>query len=303
MEKSSGRGTNNKGELDRPMAAAGRFYPFDPNDLYSTLEDLFSHARPKTGGSVRAVVSPHAGYEFSGIVAASGFNQLDPAAEYENIFIIGSSHYIFFRGASVCHQQYYQSPLGKVKVNTGLAEKLVKENSIFCFNPEADRYEHCLEVQIPFLQFHLKKSFSVVPVVLGIQSAADCKNIAEALKPYFNRKNLFIFSTDFSHYPSYNDAVKVDEITCEAIVSNAAGNLLKVIEENARAKFSNLDTSLCGWTSVITMLYLTGEHPEIRLTPVHYMNSGDSVYADKRKVVGYWSIVAKEEALFFNAPD
>ena len=290
-------GTNNRIEEDRPMAAAGRFYPANPKVLYSLLEDLFSHARPKIKGSVRAVISPHAGYEFSGIVAASSFNQLDPSIEYENIFIIGSSHYTFFQGASVCHQRNYMTPLGKVKVNADLADKLVKENSIFSFNDEADKYEHSLEVQIPFLQFYLGKNFTILPVILGTQSALICKNIAEGLKPWFNRKNLFVFSTDFSHYPSYKDAKRVDKKTCDAILSNSSENLLKVMEENAKSNVPNLDTSLCGWTSIITMLYLTSELTDIKLTPVLYRNSGDSIYADKSRVVGYWSIVANEDTI------
>jgi len=286
-------GTGNRREEDRLMAAAGRFYPANPKELYSQLEDLFSRARPKIAGSVIAVISPHAGYEFSGIVAASGFNQVDPSIEYENIFIIGSSHYTFFEGASACHQGNYMTPLGKVKVNADLADKLVKENSFFCFNPEADKYEHSLEVQIPFLQFYLGKSFTVLPLVLGTQSAFICKNIAQGLKPYFNRNNLFVFSTDFSHYPSYENAKKVDKKTCDAILSNSAETLLKVMEENAKSNVPDLDTSLCGWTSILTMLYLTSDTPEIRLTPVSYRNSGDSIYADKSRVVGYWSIVAE----------
>jgi AmmeMemoRadiSam system protein B len=286
-------GTGNSREEDRPMAAAGRFYPSNPKVLYSQLETLFSHAHPKNAGSVIAVISPHAGYEFSGIVAASSFNQVDPSIEYENIFIIGSSHYAFFEGASVCHQGNYVTPLGKVKVNADLADKLVKENSLFCFNPEADKYEHSLEVQIPFLQFCLRKNFNVLPLVLGTQSAFICKNIAAGLKPYFNRKNLFVFSTDFSHFPSYVDAKRVDKKTCDAILSNSAETLLKVMEENAKSNVVNLDTSLCGWTSILTMLYLTGDIPEIRLMPVLYRNSGDSIYADKSRVVGYWSIVAE----------
>lgn len=285
-------GNENGQEENRPMAAAGRFFPSNPAILSSQLEKLFSKAHPKTGRPVIALISPHAGYEFSGIVAASGFNQLDRSVEYENIFIIGSSHYCYFEGASVCHQRNYVTPLGKVRVNSDLISKLVKENPLFCFNPEADRYEHSLEVQVPFLQFYLNKELSIIPVVLGTQSASVCKTVASGLRPYFNSRNLFIFSSDFSHFPSYNDAVNVDRKTCNAILSNSPETLLNVLEENRRSHIPDLDTSLCGWTSVMTMLYLTSEIPDLRLTPVTYMNSGDSDYGDKTRVVGYWSIVA-----------
>jgi len=289
---------------DRPEAAAGKFYPSDPATLRSMLTDLFANAKPKTTERVIAVICPHAGYEFSGVVAASSINQVDPEKEYENIFIIGSSHYVSFIGASIYDQGDYNTPLGKVKVNIDLAKKLIKENAVFTFNPEADKNEHCIETQVPFLQFHLKKKFQIVPIVLGTQSPQTCKKIAEALKPYFNEKNLFIFSTDWSHYPPYADAQKVDKKTCDAVLSNSPDNLLKVRDENEKSNIPNLATSMCGWTSVLTMLYMTANDPGLKLTPVLYRNSGDSKYADKSQVVGYWSIVvSKTETSQKNSSD
>jgi hypothetical protein len=150
-------------------------------------------------------------------------------------------------------------------------------------------------VQLPFIQYHLKNDLSIVPIIIGTQSAQTCKKIASALKPYFNEKNLFIISSDFSHYPSYGDAMTTDKKTCDAILTSSAEKLLKTLQENDNQNTPNLATSLCGWTSVVTLLYLTGNDPEYEYTSVQYLNSGDSKYANKSQVVGYWAIAVSKK--------
>jgi hypothetical protein len=148
---------------------------------------------------------------------------------------------------------------------------------------------------VPFLQYYLKKSFTLVPIILGTQSAESCRKIARALKPYLNGNNLFVISSDFSHYPPYNDALVVDKNTCDAILTNQPDRLLSTLKENEEKNVTNLATSLCGWTSVLTMLYMTENDPGIAMTPVYYQNSGDSKYQDKSQVVGYWSIALSKK--------
>ncbi|MCX6251707.1 MAG: AmmeMemoRadiSam system protein B [Bacteroidetes bacterium] len=276
--------------IDRPEAAAGKFYPADAETLRKMVESLFANAKPQRIEHVMAIICPHAGYEYSGIVAATSINQVDPDKEFENIFIIGSSHYTQFMGASIYNKGNYITPLGKVQVNIDLANKLIRDNPVFTFNPEADKNEHSLEVQVPLLQYHLKKKFRIVPIVLGTQSTQSCKKIAHALKPYLNEKNLFVFSTDFSHYPPYQDAIVIDKKSCDGVVSNSPDNLLKVLDENEKSGVRNLATSMCGWTSILTLLYMTENDPDITISPIYYRNSGDSRFADKSQVVGYWSI-------------
>jgi MEMO1 family protein len=277
--------------VDRPMAVAGSFYPSDPAGLRSLLGEMFSKAKPSSVSNVVAVICPHAGYEFSGVAAASSYNQLDPDKQYDNIFIIGSSHHTSFMGASIYNIGDYQTPLGKVTVNREIANKLIGENAVFTYNPEADRAEHSIEVQVPFLQYKLKKSFKLVPIILGTQSPESCKKIAMALKPYLTGNNLFVISSDFSHYPAYKDAVAVDKNTCDAILTGKPEQLLKTLKENQNNEVPNLATSLCGWTSVLTLLYMAETDPGLKLTRIYYTNSGESKYQDKSQVVGYWSIV------------
>ncbi len=281
--------------IDRPMAVAGSFYPSGPSELRMMLGNMFSKAKPASAKDVIAIICPHAGYEFSGTVAASSYNQVDPSKQYDNVFIIGSSHHISFMGASIYNIGDYQTPLGKVRVNLDLANKLIKENAVFSYNPDADKTEHSIEVQVPFLQYYLKKSFTLVPIVLGTQSAETCRKIARALKPYLNGNNLFVISSDFSHYPPYDDAIANDKRTSDAILSNQPDRLLSTLKENDEKNVTNLATSLCGWTSMLTLLYMTEGDPGITLSPIYYQNSGDSKYEDKKQVVGYWSIALSKK--------
>lgn len=276
---------------DRQPAVAGQFYPANSDELKSELKQLFSNSiQSKQIKDVVAIIVPHAGYVFSGEVAASGFNQIDTKKEYDNIFIIGSSHHIAFEGASIYSQGNYITPLGTVKVNTELAEQLIKKNKLFSNRIDAHLKEHSLEVQLPFLQYIMKKNFKIVPIVLGTQSPETCKRIAESLRPYLNKNNLFVISTDFSHYPSYDDAHKVDKATADAILTNSPQRFLKTINEYERKGIRNLYTCICGWTSVLTLLYMTEHNLDFEFTHIQYKNSGDVDIGDKNRVVGYHAI-------------
>lgn len=283
------------GPGDRQPAVAGRFYPGTEKELKKTLSGLFADAAGRMSGDVRAVVCPHAGYVYSGKVAAAGYNQIDPKRPYERVFIIASSHHAYYPGVSVYNAGNFVTPLGMVTVDTALATSLIRSHRLFSFEPEADRKEHSLEVQVPFLQYHLTHPFTLVPLVMGTQSAQECRKIAEVLKPYFNERNLFVISTDFAHYPTYNDAVTADKATCDAIVSRSPAALMKFLTDYEKKDIPNLSTNLCGWTSVLTLLYLLEGDPSMTIKPVQYMNSGDSDQGNRSQVVGYWSMVVTKE--------
>ncbi len=293
QSSSSGEGP----KTDRNPAAAGRFYPASPDTLKAQLASLFRYAKPRATINLQAVISPHAGYVFSGGVAASAFNQIDPEKSYDNIFIIGSSHQATFMGASIYNKGDYLTPLGKVAVNIELANELIKANPVFSFVREADLSEHSLEVQVPFLQFHMKKPFRIVPIVIGSQSRESCKKIAMALKPYFNGKNLFVISTDFSHYPKYEEAETADKATCDVILKNNPAALMNFLDAYEKKNIPNLATNLCGWTSVLALLDMTEGDTDVQYSPLYYQNSGDSKYGDHAQCVGYWAIAVSRKAV------
>jgi len=277
--------------IDRKPAVAGQFYPAKTVELRRMLEDLFARAAPSKGlKSVDAIIVPHAGYLFSGEVAASGFNQIDASREYENIFVIGPSHHVGFEGASVYTRGNFLTPLGTVEVNRELGKRLVSENSVFNDRTDAQAAEHSVEVQLPFLQFVMKKHFRIVPLVVGATSAETCRKIAGALRPYMNGGNLFVISTDFSHYPPYDAAVRADSATAAAIMSNSPDNLVRTMNRNEQEGIPGLATSLCGSSAVLTLLEMTSREKGVRFTPVRYTNSGDSPEGGRDHVVGYWAI-------------
>lgn len=277
--------------VNRKAYAAGKFYAGDRNSLETDLQQLFKKAKPKGYDNVQAIIVPHAGYPYSGLVAASGYNQIDPDSKYEYVFVIASSHTAYYRGASIYSKGNYETPLGEVEVDRTLAEKLIEENDAFSFQAKAHVTEHSLEVQLPFLQYYLKKPFKIIPIVIGTQELGTCRDIAKALKPYFNEKNLFVISTDFSHFPKYEDANEVDQKTADAVTGNSKEQFMKVLRENEASGIPNLATAMCGWTSVLTLLNLTEDNPDYEYHQVQYLNSGDADYhPDKSRVVGYYAI-------------
>lgn len=252
---------------------------------------MASAKQDQTIGHVRAILVPHAGYVFSGGVAASGYNQLNPDQVYERIFILASSHRYGFGKASVYTQGDYITPLGRVPVDTEVSRELIRNSDAFTDYPEAHLAEHSIEVQLPFLQMRLKHPFKIVPIVLGTQVPATCEDIADALEPWFNSDNLFVISADFSHYPSYENAVKVDDLTAKAFCTNSTDEFLKTIRNNEKLRIPDLATSMCAWPSGLTLLYLTRGNNSLNFSRIDYKNSGDiKPYGDKASVVGYHAI-------------
>ena len=284
------RGQDGNAQNYRKPAVAGSFYPADPDRLESTLRELFAEARPmKFDGQVQFLILPHAGYTYSGVVSASGYKSIPKGTRYQHIFILASSHREQFEGASVYAAGNYMTPLGEVKVDLDLARTLIESHPGISFRPEAHDREHSIEVQLPYLQYHLEELPPIVPIVMGNSSVAGARELAAALYPYFTPENLFIISSDFSHYPSYEDAVRVDRTTAEAITTGDPQEFYNTLRKNSREAVPNLVTSACGWSSILTLLYMA-ESKEVEITPVLYRNSGDSKDGEKDRVVGYWAL-------------
>ena len=273
----------------RPATQAGRFYESDARLLSHEVDSLLArHAQRSDDEDVAALIVPHAGYYFSGSVAASAYARLNPEKKYKRIFLLGPSHHEWLDGASVNGEvDYYATPLGDVKVDRETARQLIKTDSVFSCQPKAHNREHCLEVQLPFLQRHLGEVPPIVPIIISTNDYSKLKRMAEVLKPWFTEENLFIISSDFSHYPSYEDAYEVDTKTGEAVASGDVEQFIATIEANARSGKRNLSTSACGEFPIITlMLMLNGQY---QVKHIMYQNSGDIGDHDHSRVVGYHS--------------
>ncbi|MEJ2595759.1 MAG: AmmeMemoRadiSam system protein B [bacterium] len=282
---------------ERAPYAAGRFYEKDPVKLTEDLKELFAQTTRITRQPVLALISPHAGYAYSGVVSATAFKQLPPEKEYENIFIIGSSHTMAINGASIYNLGDFITPLGTVHVNLSLADELIGSERYFQSIPEAHRYEHILENQLPFLQYYLKEDFSILPIVVGTGNDKVITALARALKPYFNERNLFVISADFSHYPGYRDACHADSLTAAAIMSNDEDQFENRVNEIEQMDFPGLSTATCGASAIRLLLKMSETEDDLKFLPLRYMNSGDVAIGDKNRVVGYFAL-----ALYRSSP-
>lgn len=281
----------------RPATQANRFYEGNAQRLSQEVDSFLAlHRGSADSRRVAALIVPHAGYYYSGNVAASAYMALNPKQPYKRIFLLGPSHHEWLDGASVnTEADYYATPLGNVKVDreTGMAltttdgTDLTDSERVFFYRPEAHDREHCLEVQLPFLQRRLGDVPPIVPIIISTNDFQKLSRMAEVLKPYFTDENLFIVSSDFSHYPTYEDAYEADGKTGKAIESGDVGRFIAAIEENARSGKRNLATSACGEFAIITLMLMLDSIYEVK--HLMYQNSGDIGDTDHSRVVGYHS--------------
>ena len=280
----------------RPATQAGRFYMGDAKELGEEVDSLLAlHAKDRKYEHVAALIVPHAGYYFSGNVAAAAYQSIPDNVQYKRIFLLGPSHHEWLDGASVNTEfDYYSTPLGNVKVDVETARKLVTtdltdatdSSSVFSYRPEAHDREHCLEVQLPFLQRKFGEVPPIVPIIISTNDYRKLQRIAEALKPYMTEENLFVVSSDFSHYPTYEDACEVDARTGKAVESGDVERFIAVLEENARSGVRNLATSACGELAIATLLLMMQDGC-YEVKHLLYQNSGDIDNHDHNRVVGY----------------
>lgn len=276
----------------RKPAVAGSFYAGDAKELRQDVQNCFSRCKNPLMENIQAVIVPHAGYVFSGVTAASAFAAINPDAEYEHIFLLGPSHHVYLGKASVnIGASAYATPLGNVPVDTALCKDLMEKSDAITYAPEAHESEHCLEVELPFLQYHMKKIPSIVPIIIATLELTTLKKIADTLKPYLNEKNLFVISSDFSHYPAYKDAEIIDGLTKDSIMTGKVEAFVNATLHNQELGIDHLATSACGMAPIATLLMMTENDAKIKPHHVMYCNSGDSPYGGKDKVVGYHSFV------------
>ena len=308
-------GQTNKEPVVRPATQANRFYTGDAKELSKEVDSLLALHRGETiFNNVAALIVPHAGYYFSGNVAAAAYMAMPKDKQYKRIFLLGPSHHEWLDGASVnTEADYYATPLGQVKVDRETALALTAADSVFRYEPRAHDREHCLEVQLPFLQRRFGNGKStqtsedsvppIVPIIISTNDFQKLKRIAEALKPYLTEENLFIVSSDFSHYPKYEDACKVDALTGKAVESGDVDQFIAALEENARSGVRNLATSACGELAIATLLMMIDSTYEVK--HLMYQNSGDAEESDHSRVVGYhaFAIVRKASQEFSLSED
>ena len=276
----------------RNEAVSGTFYPSNKEELALMVESALNSAKSFKEEDVKALIVPHAGYVFSAPIAATAYKTLHK--KYKNIFLLGSSHHVNFNGVSIYKEGNYKTPLGVVKVNHEIIHKLINSYDFIRYEPAAHTKEHTLEVQLPFLQTIYKDELTIVPIILATSDSDTIQKLSSLLEPYFNDDNLFVISTDLSHYPSYEDAKLVDMRTLRSITTNSPQTFINTIVENEKSNIAGLSTSACGWASILTLMYMTQEKP-YKYELLEYKNSGDSSYGEKDRVVGYGALRVYKE--------
>lgn len=276
----------------REPAVAGAFYPQDKNILENKINDFLNKAEKiELKEKSRILIVPHAGYDYSGQVAADGFKQLK-GEDFNKVILIGPSHTDWFNGFALSQDDVWETPLGKVGVEQEFNQKLIKENNIIFYRNKAHLEEHDLEVELPFLQTVLS-NFKIVPIVMGEPTLENAEILADALAKNIDDKTLIIISSDLSHYPPYKIANQADKEVIDAILSGKVENFENVIKKMMSQDLEGLDTCACGEGPIKTALILAKKLGLKDIKLLKYANSGD-VSGDKSKVVGYASIVFLE---------
>lgn len=268
----------------RDAVVSGSFYPSNPKILKEEIEGYIKNAKiDDITGNIVGLISPHAGYMYSGHVAAFGYKAVSKSV-YDTVIVLAPSHRVYLDGASIMDKGSYRTPLGLINVDEEIAEKIrIKGSDIIKNNIEPHRYEHSLEVQLPFLQM-IFPYFKIVPIITG-GDIDICEplssNIYDAIKDS-GKSFLIIGSTDLSHYYPYKKAVELDGTAIKHLNSF---DIKGAIKDYKKGSFE-----ACGATPMITTMYISRMLGANNSRVLKYANSGD-VTGDKSGVVGYVSAV------------
>jgi len=260
----------------RNPIVAGQFYPASASELKAMIEGLVRE-------EVIGLVSPHAGYIFSGSVAGAVISRI----KFKDTFIImGPNHTGSGKPLSIMTEGVWKTPLGEVEIDSELAKQILATSKNLQEDKTAHLYEHSIEVQLPFLQY-FKPDFKLVPIVLAYAGGAIYKEIgkeiAKAVKE-LNKKVVIIASSDMTHYESQESAQMKDTQAIEAILDLNEDELLKRVDE--------LDISMCGYAPAVSLIVAAKELGATGAELVKYQTSGD-VTGDYSSVVGYAGIIIK----------
>ena len=265
-------------KIVRAPAVAGMFYEESPAALRRNIDEMLNRVQlPKVEGTVRAVVSPHAGYVYSGFTAAHAFKLLK-GKKYDCVIPVGPSHREYFDGISLYSGDAYETPLGKVPVNSEVRSELLRGEKDVVASMDGHRTEHSLEVQLPFLQCVLGE-FSVVPIIMGDQRRQLCEQLSAVLARVMAGRNiLLVASSDLSHFHTYDEALRLDKRVIRAVERFDSDKFIDELEKNS--------FEACGGGPIAVAMKTAQKLGANRAEVLHYCNSGD-ITGDRSGVVGY----------------
>jgi len=265
----------------REPVVSGTFYPGSADELKKVVDGFLGAAKLKeVSGRILAVMAPHAGYPYSGQVAAEAFAQLK-GKPINTYVIVSPSHRIAFDGISVYPEGYFKTPLGLVEIDATLANEIIKMDEMIRFYSPAHAQEHGIEVELPFIQ-RINEKAKIVPIVVGSQSSKAIQVLEGIFTRVLSRENIvLVMSADLSHYHPYEQAVKLDTTGLAAVE--------KLNAEEFAKKVNSDETEVDNPAGIMAMLMTAGSlggHAAL----LKYANSGD-VTGDKSAVVGYGAVM------------
>lgn len=277
----SAQGTSANVTDVRPPILAGTWYPGDRVELKETILHFLSKADlPPVVGELKAVIVPHAGYMYSGQVAACAYRLLQER-RFKRVILVGPSHRMPFRGVSVNLQSGYKTPLGVVPVDRLTGQRILDQAPFASWVKEAHAMEHSLEIQLPFLQVALSR-FQIVPILMGQQNYEMCLKLAKLLVDLVRgeKETLLLASCDLSHFHSYEEAKALDH--------QFIHHVRTLDPEGLDKDLSSGKCEACGGGPVKAIMIASQGLGADRAFILNYANSGD-VTGDRRRVVGYLS--------------
>ncbi|APF17513.1 AmmeMemoRadiSam system protein B [Caldithrix abyssi] len=270
----------------RKPAVAGMFYSGNRSTLEREVAVFLENSnQEKNVRHIYGVVAPHAGYMYSGGVAARAYRQVMDF-EYEVVVVIAPSHHVYFETVSIYDGDFYETPMGLIPVDKNLCRQLADfDQRLTLSSIGHEGEEHALEVQLPFLQ-HIFEEFKLVPIVMGDQSMKNIQALANALAAVLdNKKTLIVASSDLSHYHSYEEAVRLDSVVISHINNFKEDNLYEDLQSGL--------CEMCGGGPVIAMMKACRKSGADKAKVVLYRNSGD-VTGERAPVVGYLAAIVYE---------
>ena len=280
--------------LRRP-AVAGSFYAGDSKSLNIQIENCFLDkigpgeiplVNPKKGENIIGLVSPHAGYMYSGPVAANGFYKIALDGKPDTIIILGPNHRGFGEDISIMAEGKWETPLGELEIDTDLAESILRNSKIIKNDKKAHQYEHSIEVQLPFIQYIFGKDIKFVPICMTRQDINTDIEIAKSIcSSVFDKHILIIASSDFTHYEPQEYAENVDEQAINAILEFNPKKLYDMIYHQ--------NLTMCGPGPITVMLIACETLGAKKAELLKYATSGD-VSGMYDQVVGYASVIVSK---------
>lgn len=281
----------------RPSAVDGRFYPGNKVTLRKTIETLLEGA-VKSSVPVKeavAIVVPHAGYIYSGQIAADAFKQV-AGGYYDTVVILGTNHTsATLKGVAIYPGDGFETPLGVIQIDHELVNKLLENSPDCTLESSAHAKEHSIEVQIPFIQILFPK-VKILPLIIGRPSVEMCSRFGTLLGELLRGKNVMIVaSSDLSHYPPYDVARKVDREVLNAVITLDPAILDKTIRDIQGRSIPGLQTAACGAAPIMVAQAAARTLGARGGVVVSYANSGDSPVGERHRVVGYGAVVFTRE--------